>query len=144
MSEQQERTTAQEDDSFRPETGFESESSVSDKAFFQEPAINPAVQDGRHNEEYAAELTVPRGAAERERTTQDERAQEQRAPATSLGYAAIFIAVLSLFLLPGLLGPVSAVVGFMAYVRGSRKLGIWSIVFGMISFVGFLTTITDY
>lgn len=143
MSEQQERTAAREDDSFTPETGFESESSVSDKAFFQEPAINPVVQDGQHNEEYAAELVVPRPNAERERTKR-EKTTEQPAPATSLGYVAIFIAVLSLFLLPGLVGPVSAVVGFMAYVRGSRKLGIWSIVLGTIAFVSFLTTITDY
>ncbi|WP_274363277.1 hypothetical protein [Paenibacillus thermotolerans] len=143
MRDQQEQA-AEKDESFRPETGFESESSVSDKAFFQEPAINPVVEDGQHNEEYAAELTAPRASERRGRTEREGAGEEKQAPAASLGYVAIFLAVLSLFLLPGMLGPVSAVVGFMAFVNGSRKLGVWSIVLGTIAFVSFLTTIRSY
>lgn len=134
-----------QDDSFRPETGFESESSVSDKAFLQANAVNPIANDSKRagREEFAAEVAAPfsRAMTQRKRTKKGKPARERYVPKTSLGYAAILIAVISFFWMPSILGPASVVVGFMAFVRGSRALGIWSMLLGTIAFVIFLTTI---
>jgi len=122
--------------SFGPETGFESESSVSDKAFFQEEAVNPAAQ--RADEEFAADLapSVPR-------STQENVDNEATNAAGILGLAALMMAGLSFFLLPSILGPAAAVIGFMAFVKGGRALGVWAIALGIVSFVGFLSRLPN-
>jgi hypothetical protein len=148
LSEERGRSTGMSDSEFGPETGFESESSVSDKAFFQEEAVNPIVQHSvpEGNEEYAAELAAPASIdmADRRKFGDANGMGAGRAETvgagTILGYLALILAVLSLFS-PSILGPVSAVVGFMAFVKGSRALGIWSIVIGTVAFVSFLSTI---
>jgi hypothetical protein len=54
-----------------------------------------------------------------------------------LGWVALALAVVSLFMWPAVLGPAGAVLGFMALARGHRALGIWSIVIGLISFAAY-------
>ncbi|WP_199618808.1 hypothetical protein [Paenibacillus alkalitolerans] len=140
----QRKTKARSNDNeFGPDTGFESESSVSDKAFLQAVSVNPIAQDAElpGDEEFAAEVAAP--IADRPVRRDEARAaeREEAKARTTLGYWAIIASVLSLFWLPSILGPVSAVIGFMAFVRGSRALGAWSIVIGTIAFVSFLTTI---
>lgn len=136
---------------FGPESGYESDSSVSDKAFFQAEAVNPVAEqstagerkkplnNGADREEFAAEV-APLGGTQAGTLGDAGRASAKRGG--TLGYAAIITAALAMFLLPQVLGPAAVVVGFMAFVRGSRALGIWSIVLGIVAFVSFLTTVS--
>jgi hypothetical protein len=153
MSEQEQMMGESESlQSFSPETEFESESSVSDKAFFQEEAVNPAAMSDADakaelqsaavpNEEFGAELAVPASGGRDHRADQSEEGEVK--PGATIAFAAIVTAVLSFFLFPSILGPVAAVVGFMAFVKSRRTLGAMSIVLGIISFVSFLTTIPN-
>jgi hypothetical protein len=140
--------------SFGPETEFESESSVSDKAFFQEEAVDPAAMTDedaaaelkstktKANEEFGAELTVPASGPRNHRVEKGE--EEEAKPGATIAFGAIVIAVLSFFLFPSILGPVAAVIGFMAFVKGRRALGVMSMVLGIISFVSFLMSLQNY
>jgi hypothetical protein len=146
---EQEHKAEDPSESFSLETEFESESSVSDKAFFQEEAVNPAAitdADARAElqfppatDEFGADMAVPAAGGGNDQSAQ--REDELAKPGATVAFAAIVVAVLSYFLLPSILGPVAAVVGFMAFVKGRRALGTMSIVLGIISFVSFLTTI---
>ncbi len=51
------------------------------------------------------------------------------------GWIALALAFLSLFVWPAILGPIAVVAGIVAWMRGSRALGIGSIVLGLISFL---------
>ena len=51
------------------------------------------------------------------------------------GWIALTLAFLSLFVWPAILGPIAVVAGIVAWMRGSRALGIGSIVLGLISFL---------
>lgn len=162
MSDNQER---REDASasFGPETGFESDTSVSDKAFLQAESVNPAAMKAAEtgdeasgttsgtarsgaaanvDEEFAAEMAAaPAAPGARTRNAGEE---EEALPGATIGFAAIVLGVLSFFVYPSILGPASAVIGFMAYVKGRRALGVWSMALGIISFVAFLTTLQFY
>jgi hypothetical protein len=52
-----------------------------------------------------------------------------------MGYAAIALSILSLFVMPILFGAVGIVLGFMARRRGAEGLGAWAIGIGAISLV---------
>ncbi|MNI86122.1 hypothetical protein D3C73_1431850 [compost metagenome] len=43
-----------------------------------------------------------------------------------------------MFYWPAVLGPVAALFGVVAYIRGSRALGIWSVTLGLVSLLAFL------
>lgn len=51
----------------------------------------------------------------------------------TFGWIAIVLAIASLFYWPAVLGPAAAVVGVIAYLRGNRALGVWSVVLGLIA-----------
>ena len=157
MNESMEDRTAQDDASasFGPETGFESESSVSDKAFFQEEAVNPVAQKetadneatagasvtvlgpAERDTEFGADLAVPAGAAS------DGAAAGPVDAGKTIGWVGIALAILSFFFLGSILGPAAVVVGFMAFAKGKRKLGVWSMGLGIISFVLFLAALPN-
>jgi len=149
VNEHPDRTAADDASaSFGPETGFESESSVSDKAFFQEEKVQPIVPDsnegskGAEDAEFGTELAAPpAGAAGAGGTAGD--ARQNAKPGYALGLAALLTAVLSFFLLPSILGPAAAVVGFMAYAQGRKAMGGWAVALGLISFFIFLMTLQN-
>lgn len=158
MNESLEDRTAQDDASasFGPETEFESESSVSDKAFFQEEAVNPVAQNETadreetsgasvsvlgppaRDTEFGADLAVPAGAAASNRA-----AAGPVDAGKTIGWVGIVLAIASFFVLGSILGPVAVVVGFMAFAKGRRKLGVWSMGLGIISFVLFLASLPN-
>jgi hypothetical protein len=135
--------------SFGPETEFESDTSISDKAFLQADAVNPIAmksnigeaQPGADsyepldaNEEFAADMAVSRV---------EEAGNEEAEPGMTIGLAGLLIALVSLFVLPSILGPAAVVIGFMAFVKGRRSLGVWSMALGVISFVAFLVSLQN-
>ncbi|WP_010270211.1 MFS transporter [Paenibacillus senegalensis] len=96
----------------------------------------PARKETERDTELAADLTqVPVMAREHEAADNQEvhREYPERSVARWFGWTALVISILSLFVLPGLLGPAGAIVGFIAYIQGSRTLGVWAMVLGAIS-----------
>ncbi|WP_231889897.1 MULTISPECIES: DUF308 domain-containing protein [Bacillaceae] len=87
-----------------------------------------------YREESAAEIAPPIGSyREEERVADDDRhgAVEGR----STGYIAIALSVISLFLLPVILGAVGIIVGFVARRKGAKTLGAWAIGIGAVSVI---------
>lgn len=108
-----------------------------------------------YNEEYAAEIAVPRSvnsfypnqdrypSAERVRLT-NEAVRETRSAGRATGWAAFIIAILSWIVWPVLLGATAIVVGFIAYRQGARGLGVWSITLGFIAAAAYLVLVPIY
>ncbi|GIQ67996.1 DUF308 domain-containing protein [Xylanibacillus composti] len=104
------------------------------------------------DEEYAAEvaapaprvLTNPEEERPQESRTANREQPEQAQQGAGMGWAALILAIASLFLLPQLLGPAAAIVGAIAWTRGSRALGVWSIVIGLISLVSYFILVPLY
>jgi hypothetical protein len=61
-----------------------------------------------------------------------------------VGWVAIMLAVASLFVWPAVLGPAAILLGFISWVQGSRALGIWSVVLGVISFIAYIALVPLY
>jgi len=62
----------------------------------------------------------------------------------TLGWIGLILAVASLFIMPAILGPAAAVIGFVAYVRGSRALGVWAVALGLLALLAFLFLVPYY
>jgi hypothetical protein len=95
---------------------------------------NPEVEVVRdkYNEETAAELTTPMalgGDFERD------EAEETSTSGRILGYSALALSILSLFIVPVLFGAAGIVLGFVARRRGSDALGAWAIGIGAVSII---------
>ncbi len=158
MNESREDQSVRDDASasFGPETEFESESSVSDKAFFQEEAVNPVAEKEtvhgskttgasvtvlgpqERDAEFGADLAVPAGAS----AVGGGTGRSVDAGKT-IGWIGLIAAIASFFVLGSILGPAAVVVGFMAFAKGRRKLGMWSMGLGIISFVLFLIALPN-
>lgn len=80
--------------------------------------------------EFGAELAGNPPAAKRD--------SEVNTGGQTSGWIGIALAIASMFIWPAILAPSAAVLGFIAWSQGSRALGVWSIVLGIISFVAFL------
>lgn len=77
--------------------------------------------------EFAAPTTFNRG-----RTT---NVGETMKSGTGIGFAALIVSILSLFVAPILFGAVGIVLGFIARRRGATGLGSWAIGIGAISII---------
>jgi hypothetical protein len=115
----------------------------------------------RADEEYAAELAprAPVPAPSGTHSRQEEEAadgplesigslvaedEEAAARNQSLGIVALVLAAVSLFFLPAVLGPAAVVVGFAAFVRGNRTLGIWSMALGLLAVAAYYVLVPYY
>ncbi len=65
-------------------------------------------------------------------------------PRSKVGWIGLVLAILSLFIWPAVLGPAAVVAGFYAYFRGSRALGVWSIVIGLVAFIAYIVVAPFY
>ncbi|MEW8987757.1 MAG: DUF4190 domain-containing protein, partial [Bacillus sp. (in: firmicutes)] len=63
------------------------------------------------------------------------RVGETMKSGTGIGFAAIIVSILSLFVAPILFGAVGIVLGFIARRRGATGLGSWAIGIGAISII---------
>jgi hypothetical protein len=53
-----------------------------------------------------------------------------------VGMTALGLSILSLFLLPYLLAPIGLVLGYLAFRRGARTMGVWAMVIGVAAILG--------
>ncbi len=85
-------------------------------------------------EETSAEIAAPttfnrgNGAAE-------EREQEVDTAGRGVGFAALILSILSLFIMPFLFGATGIILGFVARGRGATSLGNWAIGIGVVSII---------
>jgi hypothetical protein len=92
------------------------------------------------DEEFAEEVMVP------SETLSETNSERSRNPAElsrskRLGYAALILALLSMFIWPVILGPAAIILGFIAFRGGNRGVGTWSIALGLLSFAAYLLLI---
>lgn len=66
---------------------------------------------------------------------EDEQVETRSKEGRSIGYIALALGILSLFVLPMFFGVAAVITGFFAFSSGSRALGGWSIALGTISFM---------
>ncbi|MDM5298759.1 DUF308 domain-containing protein [Bacillus pumilus] len=91
--------------------------------------------DDGYLEETAAEITEPYQAS---RDREDRHVRDQvgdKSGGKGIGYTALAIAIISLFVMPVLLGVAAIVVGYMARRKGAQGLGGWSIGIGIVSVI---------
>jgi hypothetical protein len=96
-------------------------------------------------EEFAAELAVPSvsGPVTEKNSERSTKPAELKRSKT-IGYVALFLALLSMFIYPVILGPAAIILGFMAYRGGKRGLGTWSVALGLLSFAAYFLLLTFY
>jgi hypothetical protein len=83
-------------------------------------------------EETSAEITAPyRDNANRA----DNRATEDATEGRGIGWLALTLSIISLFVLPVLLGAAGIILGFIARRRGAEGLGAWAIGIGVVSII---------
>ncbi|MCL6585382.1 MAG: DUF4190 domain-containing protein [Anoxybacillus sp.] len=74
----------------------------------------------------------------------DEREEREGANGSGWGWTALALSILSLFIMPILLGAAGIIVGFMARRRGATTLGMWAIGIGVVSIIIKLFVIPFY
>ncbi|RDU35464.1 hypothetical protein DRW41_18220 [Neobacillus piezotolerans] len=98
-----------------------------------------ASQSAVHNdnrEETAAELAAPVPIRQnRMEERYDQREMDRDTAGGMLGFAGLALAILSLFIMPVILGAAGIIVGFLAMRRGATKSGGWAIGIGAISLI---------
>jgi hypothetical protein len=65
----------------------------------------------------------------------DERDDVEGANGRGLGWVALALSIISLFMMPIILGAAGIIVGFIARRRGAETLGAWAIGIGIVSII---------
>lgn len=84
----------------------------------------------RYSEETAAEIATPLYQDRNKQNNIDGQVQGR-----GLGFTALILSILSLFIFPTLFGAAGIVMGFVARRRGVKNLGAWAIGIGIASIV---------
>ncbi|CRK84155.1 DUF4190 domain-containing protein [Neobacillus massiliamazoniensis] len=87
-----------------------------------------------YREETSAEIAAPVSPV-REREPAREHDDLAATGGTGIGYVALAISILSLFVWPVIFGIVGIVLGFIARGRGATGLGAWAIGIGVVSLI---------
>lgn len=87
-----------------------------------------------YREETAAEIAAPVSTV-REREPVREHDDLSATGGTGIGYVALAISILSLFVWPIIFGIVGIVLGFISRGRGATGLGAWAIGIGVVSII---------
>ncbi|MEG9297268.1 DUF4190 domain-containing protein [Mangrovibacillus sp. Mu-81] len=95
---------------------------------------NPDIVDRENafSEETAAEIAAPVNIS---RDFEDDTEEEKTTSGRVLGYSALALSILSLFILPVIMGAAGIVLGFVARRRGAETLGAWAIGIGAVSII---------
>ncbi|MGQ3481807.1 hypothetical protein [Paenibacillus sp. TY11] len=93
----------------------------------------------KHGEEYAAEVAPGSPVV----TRNEDKGEEQviNNSGRISGYIGLAAGIASLFMWSIVLGPIAAVLGFFAYVNGSKTTGIWSIGLGALATLSYFAFI---
>ncbi|WP_413226628.1 DUF4190 domain-containing protein [Cytobacillus firmus] len=105
---------------------------VYDRSLDRDEEIEEEAVQANYSEETSAEIAAP-GVYNRSLDRDEEN--ETAAAGRGVGYAAMALSILSLFVLPVLFGATGIVLGFIARRRGSESLGGWAIAIGAISII---------
>nr|WP_238533147.1 hypothetical protein [Bacillus methanolicus] len=89
--------------------------------------------DTDYTEETAAEIAET--AAIRRDWDNDEQRDEETASGQGIGFAALALSIISLFVWPVLFGAAGIILGFIARRRGAESLGSWAIGIGVVSII---------
>lgn len=115
---------------------YYNEDTPSDDRRYESRGTN-ANMDNRYQEETSAEISTP---PQRIRTYRDDESAgaadsgDVASRGKVIGVIALIISILSLFMMPFILGVVGIIVGIVARSRGSN-MGTWAIVIGAISII---------
>ncbi|WP_044894778.1 DUF4190 domain-containing protein [Bacillus alveayuensis] len=85
-------------------------------------------------EETAAEVAEPVRTINREEQHEKYRNDEE-ADGKGLGWLALVFSIVSLFIMPVILGAAGIILGFIARRRGAETLGAWAIGIGVVSII---------
>jgi hypothetical protein len=85
-------------------------------------------------EETAAEVAEPVRPIYREENEEDNRNAEE-ANGKGIGWLALAFSIVSLFIMPVILGAAGIILGFIARRRGAETLGAWAIGIGVVSII---------
>ncbi len=85
-----------------------------------------------YREETAAEIAAPVPLVQRR---DREESRDKAEGGTGMGWAALVLSILSLFVMPILFGAAGIVLGFIARRRGAEGLGAWAIGIGVLSII---------
>lgn len=106
----------------------------------REEEVHPEMfRNDNFYEETAAEFAPQRTQYMQNQWDADRSAGQAEDPrentGTGLGVTALIISILSLLFMPITLGAAGIVIGILAFVRGSRGLGMWAIGIGALSLI---------
>jgi hypothetical protein len=94
--------------------------------------VNPSL----HREETAAEIAAPAYLGKfRDHDDVRETEHGEAQAGTGMGFLALALSIISLFVMPILFGAAGIVLGFIARARGANTLGAWAIGIGVVSIV---------
>ena len=104
------------------------------------PTRTTAERTNDYDVESAAEIAEPiRGTRQADQNQAETQAQaDPENGASGLGMTGLGLSILSLFLLPYLIAPVGIILGFMAFRRQARTLGVWAMIVGATALIGAL------
>ena len=97
--------------------------------------------DSSYNEETAAEVAAPINYGATNRTTNNaggnigNNTGDHTASGAGLGWLALALSIISLFVMPVLMGAAGIIIGFIARRRGATCLGAWAIGIGAVSII---------
>jgi hypothetical protein len=83
---------------------------------------------------------IEHGAVDAEREQDDVRARQGDA----IAWISLLLGIASLFFWQAVLGPAAIITGIFAWVRGSRTMGTWAIVLGLIAVVAYFVLVPYY
>ncbi|MBD1382134.1 DUF4190 domain-containing protein [Bacillus sp. IB182487] len=95
-------------------------------------------RDNEYMEETAAEVAAPVGVnqgSERQFDGAEEKDRPEAGEGRRTGFIALALSIVSLFILPVILGAAGIIVGFIARRRGAEGLGGWAIGIGAVSII---------
>ncbi|CAN7320803.1 DUF4190 domain-containing protein [Rossellomorea sp. LjRoot5] len=98
--------------------------------YYDNPETDVSRDDYR--EETAAEIAAPMNVS---RGFEDDATEDATTSGRVLGYSALALSILSLFILPVIMGAAGIVLGFVARRRGAEMLGAWAIGIGAVSII---------
>jgi hypothetical protein len=90
-----------------------------------------------HDEEYATELAAPISQDSLNKTSAESIDR-------TWGWSAMVVSIISLFILPVVMGSAGVALGIIAIIRGNRMLGGWSIAISLISIFTSLILVPYY
>ncbi|MEH7252575.1 hypothetical protein V7111_10665 [Neobacillus niacini] len=113
---------------------MEDEKHTKVRSILQTPNTDVDIPDypSEYREETAAEIAAPVPLVQRR---DREESRERAEGGTGMGWAALVLSILSLFVMPILFGAAGIVIGFIARRRGAEGLGAWAIGIGALSII---------